>query len=128
MLTINCYTWTTRTLGYMTFTVGFSRLSSIIISWLFSGGKEGHTSQHPNVLVGLRRPHIRREIFLAFCTKFERHTLQRRPSRNRGQGSCSARRCIYVKNVAIFVQKVASIWLKTAFLLQLFRTQMYFWL
>ena len=31
-----------------------------------------------------------------------------------------------LKNVATFVQKVALIWLKTAFLLQLFGTQMYF--
>ena len=31
-----------------------------------------------------------------------------------------------LKNVATFVQKVALIWLKTAFLPQLFRTQMHF--
>ena len=31
-----------------------------------------------------------------------------------------------LKIVATFVQKVALIWLKTAFLLQLFRTQRYF--
>ena len=31
-----------------------------------------------------------------------------------------------LKSVATFVQKVALIWLKTAFFLQLFRTQMYF--
>ena len=48
---------------------------SPIISWLFSGGKEGHTSQNPYVLVGLRRPNIKREISVAFCTKFERHTF-----------------------------------------------------
>ena len=34
-------------------------------------GQEGHTSQHPNVLVGFRRPNIGREDFLAFCTKSE---------------------------------------------------------
>ena len=34
----------------------------------FSDGKEGHTSQHPNVLFGLRRPSIRTESVLAFCT------------------------------------------------------------
>ena len=28
----------------------------------FSGGKEGHASQHPNVLVSLRRPNIKRQI------------------------------------------------------------------
>ena len=54
----------------------------LIISWLFSGGKERHTSQHPNVFFGLRRRNIRREFFLAFYTKFERHTLQRRLLRN----------------------------------------------
>ena len=27
------------------------------------GGKEGHTSQHPNVLVGLRRPNVSRGFF-----------------------------------------------------------------
>ena len=37
---------------------------SLIISLAFSGGKEGHTSQHPDVLAGLRRPNIRREFFL----------------------------------------------------------------
>ena len=63
----------------LSFTVGFSKTMniSLIISLLFrggGGGKEGYTSQHPNVLVGLRRPNIRRELFLVFCTKFERHT------------------------------------------------------
>ena len=29
----------------------------------FTGGKEGHTSQHPDALVSLGKPNIRREIF-----------------------------------------------------------------
>ena len=43
---------------------GFSRLQAFSHYQLaFSGGKEGHTSQHPDVLAGLGRPHIKREIF-----------------------------------------------------------------
>ena len=73
----------------LSFTVGlFKTLSFLSLLAGFSEGNERHTSQHPNVLAGLRRPNIRTELFLAFCTKFERHTLQRRLSRNLGQGSC----------------------------------------
>ena len=64
----------------LSFTMGFFSHYQLA----FSDGKEGHTSQHPDVLVGLRRPNIRKEIVLAFCTKFERHTSQRRLSRNLG--------------------------------------------
>ena len=40
----------------------FKTFKFFLISLAFSGGKERHTSQNPNVLVGLRRPHTRREI------------------------------------------------------------------
>ena len=104
----------------------FNTLIFLLLSVGFSGDKEGHTSQHPNVLVGLRRPHIRRESFLAFCTKFESHTLKRRPS-DRVHAKCVLLNGAFMsKNVATFVPKVALIWLKSAFLLQLFRTKMYF--
>ena len=47
----------------------FSRLSVFShYQFAFSDGKEGYTSQHPNVLFGSRRPSIRRESALAFCT------------------------------------------------------------
>ena len=105
----------------------FKTLSFRSLLLAFSGGKEGHTWQHPNVLVDLRRPNIRGEIFWTFHIKFERHTSQRRLSQNL--------RWVHVKyvlhkgafmskTVATFVQKVGSIWLKGGFLLQLFRTQM----
>ena len=45
----------------LSFTVGFFKtLTFLSLLVGFSGGKEGHTSQHPNVLVGLRGPNIRR--------------------------------------------------------------------
>ena len=73
----------------------FQRVNfSLVISWLFQRARK-----HPNVLVGLKRPNIRREIFLVFCSKFERHTSQRRLSQKLGKFSCyicSAQRCIYV--------------------------------
>ena len=31
-------------------------LFSLVIKWTFSGSQEGHTSQHPNASVGLKRP------------------------------------------------------------------------
>ena len=71
----------------LSFTVGFFKtLSFLSLLVGFFRGQEGCIPLHPNVLVGLRRPNIRRESFLAFCTKFERYTLQRRLSRNLGQG------------------------------------------
>ena len=47
----------------LSFTVGFFktlRLLSLLASFLEFRGKEGHTSKHPYVLVGLRRPNMRR--------------------------------------------------------------------
>ena len=43
--------------------------------------QEGYTSQHFNALLGSRRQNFGRESFLAFCSEFERHTLQDRLSR-----------------------------------------------
>ena len=43
---------------------------------------EGYTLQHSNVFsLGSRRQNFGRESFLAFCSEFERHTLQDRLSR-----------------------------------------------
>ena len=71
----------------LSFTLGFFKTLSLLSLFVdFFRGNEGHTWQHPNVFVDLRRPNIRREFFLAFCIKFERHTLQRRLSENLGQG------------------------------------------
>ena len=71
------------------FTVGFFKTLSFLslLVGFFRGQGRTYIST-PLSLVGLRRPNIRKEIFLAFCTKFERHTLQRPLSRNLGQGSC----------------------------------------
>ena len=46
----------------LSFTVGFFKtLAFLLLSVGFF--QEGHTSQHPHVLVDLRRPNIRREFF-----------------------------------------------------------------
>ena len=51
----------------LSLTVGFFKTLSFLLSLAgFSGGKERHTSQHPNVLLGLGRPNIRKRIFLGF--------------------------------------------------------------
>ena len=97
--------------------MGFARQVFSHYQLAFSGGKEG---QHPNVLVGFRRPHVRREIFLAFCTKFER-TVDRVHAKY-----VLLKGVFMLKNAATFVQKVALIWQKNCLFLQLFRTQMYF--
>ena len=51
----------------LSFTVGFFKtfcFLSLLVGFL--GGKEGHNSRHPYVLVGLRRPNIRRKILWLF--------------------------------------------------------------
>ena len=63
----------------LSFTIGFFKaFDFLLLSVALSRGQEGHTSQHLNISVGFRRPNIRIKIFLAFCTKFERHSLRRR--------------------------------------------------
>ena len=63
----------------LSFTVSFFKTSSFLsLSGGFFRGQGRRTSQHPYVLVVLGRPNIRKRDLLAFCTKFERHTLQRR--------------------------------------------------
>ena len=94
----------------------------------FSESKEGHTSQHSNVLVGLRRQNIRIELFWL-------SSLNLKDIPYNGD-SCKTLDRVHVKHVlpkvafisktlATFAQKVGLIWLKRGFLLQLYRTQMY---
>ena len=101
----------------LSLTVGSSRLAwfSIIISWGPGRGHDGHASQQPDVLVGLKSPNIGREIFLAFSTKFENHTIQvwlsRRVDRVHIKHVMS-KVTVMSKTVVTFVQKVVLIWLK----------------
>ena len=57
--------------------VGFFKTFSFPLSLVGSFRKDIHCSTIINVLVGLRRPNIRRQTVLVFCTKFERHTSPR---------------------------------------------------
>ena len=96
--------------------------------WAFSGGKEGHILQHPDVvLAGLTKPNIRRELFWLSELKLKdipyngdsRETLDRIHVRY-----ILCKGAFVSKTVATFAQKVGLVWLKGGFLLQLFRTQM----
>ena len=60
---------------------------------------------------------IRRDFILAFCAKFERHTLQRRLSRNIGHGSCkicSVQVHLCPKSLPPLSKKWAKRWLFTS--------------
>ena len=79
----------------------------------FPGGQEGYTWQHSNVFsLGSRRQNFGRESFLAFCSEFERHTLQDRLSRALNRAHFYYFLFRVHKTVASFVQKVGLIWLK----------------
>ena len=115
----------------LSYTVGFFKTLSLPSfghnQLAFSGGKEGQTLHHPNILVDLRRPNIGREFFWLstlnlkdipynddFCETSDRvHGKYVLPT-----GAFMS------KIVATFVQKVGLIWLKGCFSLQLFMTQM----
>ena len=83
--------------------------------------------QRSNVLVGLRRPNVRIEFFLAFC-----NNLKDIPSNSDSPKTLDRVHVKYVLpkgafmsiTVATFVQKVGLTWLKDDFLLQLYSTQM----
>ena len=84
----------------------------------FSGGKERHSSQHPNVLVGLRRQNIIREIFhlSAMNVKNMPHNGDSRETLDRVHVKYVLPKGAFMsKTVATFVQKVGLIWLKVGF-------------
>ena len=104
----------------LSFTVGFFKtLSLLSLSVGFFRGKEGYASQHPNVLVGLRRPNIRREIFWLPALNLKeihyngdyRETLDTVHVRY-----VFPKGAFLSKTVATIVQKVGLIWLKVGFL------------
>ena len=94
----------------------------------FLGGQEGHTSHYPNGLVRLRRPNIGGEIFWLSTLKLKdipyngdfRETLDRVSHVEYVLSNVA----VMSKTVATFVQKLCLIWLKSGFLLKLFRIQM----
>ena len=113
----------------LSFTVGFFKTFSFLSLLVgFFRGKEGQISRHPNVLVGLRKPNIRREFFWLSALNLKnvpynghfRETLDRVHVKY-----IVPKGAFMPKTVAIFVQKVGLIWLKGGFLRQLFRSQMY---
>ena len=84
----------------------------------FSGGKERHTSQHPIVLVGLRRPNIRRETFWfpALNLKDIHYNGDSRETLDRFYARYVLLKCAFIsKTIATFVQKGGLIWLKVVF-------------
>ena len=94
------------------FTVSVYRILSFLSLLVgFSGGMEERTSQHPNFLVGLRRPNIRRVIFWAFLAKFERHG-DSRETLDRAHVKYVLPKGAFIST---FVQKLGLIWLKVAF-------------
>ena len=114
----------------LSFTVGFFRILSFLSLLVrFFRGKEGQASpsQHPNVLVGLRRPNIRRYFFL-----FSVPNLKCIPYNGNSRETLDMIHVKYVlpkgafisKPVATFVQKVGLIWLKGGFYFSKIRTQM----
>ena len=106
-----------KTLSFLSLLVGF-----------FRGQRKTYLAT-PYCFSWLKKTKYQNRIFLAFYTKFKRHTLQRRLSRNFGQARVHVKYvllkgALMSKTVSTFVQKVGLIWLKGGFLLQLFRTQM----
>ena len=84
----------------------------------FSGGKEGHTSQHPNVLVGSRRPNIRRETFWfpALNLKDIPYNGDSRETLDRVYARYVLLKGAFIsETIATFVQKAGLIWLEGIF-------------
>ena len=104
----------------LSFTARFFKTLSILSSLVGFFRGQGRTYlETPTCFSWLKNTKYQKRNFFAFCTKFERHTLQRRLSGNLGQGSCkicSAQRCIYVQTATTFVQKVGLIGLKCGFI------------
>ena len=63
-------------LSGLSLTVGFFKNFGIVIvfSWLFSIAKGGQSSQHSNILAGLRWPTVERQSFLAYFIQYGRQT------------------------------------------------------
>ena len=73
----------------LSFTVGFFKaLSFLSLLVDFFRGQGGTYLVTPLCFSWLKKTRCQKRNFLAFCTKFERHTLQLRLSRNLGQDSC----------------------------------------
>ena len=56
--------------------VGFFKNFGIVIvfSWLFAIAEGGQSSQHSNILAGLRWPTVERQSFLAYFIQYGRQT------------------------------------------------------
>ena len=116
----------------LSFIVGFFKtLSFLSLLVCFSGGKEGFTSQHPNSLVGLRRPNIKREFFWLSALNLKdisyngdsRETLDKVHVKY-----VLPKGALMSKTIATFVQKVGLIWLKDGLLLSYSGHKYNYWL
>ena len=114
----------------LSFIVVFFKTLNFLLLLLvfFSRHKEEHTSQYPNVLVGLIRwPMIRKKLFWlsTLVLKDIPHNSESRETLNRVHVKYVLPKDAFMsRTAAIFVLKVGLIWLKSGLLLQLCRTQM----
>ena len=81
-------------------------------------GREGHTSQHPNVCFGFRGPNIGREFFGASSLNLKNipYNSNSHETLDEAHVKCLLSKGVFIsKTVSAFVQKVGLIWLKGGF-------------